>query len=146
MIEFNCRFGDPETQALLPLLKTPLGGLLHAAATGKLAAHTLGWSAGSAVAVVVAAKKYPDNPRSGDVISGIEQAEGDGVLVFHAGTARDGAEIVTAGGRVLAVAATGKDLDEARRRAYAGVGQIRLKGSQHRTDIALKAARGEIQV
>ncbi len=147
VIEFNCRFGDPETQALLPMLKTPLGGLLLAAATGKLGAYDkLSWKNGSAVAVVVAAKKYPDSPRSGDTIAGVDQAEGDDVRVFHAGTALDGEELVTSGGRVLAVSATGKDLDEARQRAYAGVGQIRIKGSQHRTDIALKAARGEITV
>ncbi|MFF1823361.1 phosphoribosylamine--glycine ligase [Kribbella sp. NPDC058245] len=147
VIEFNCRFGDPETQALLPMLKTPLGGLLLAAATGKLADYDqLSWKNGSAVAVVVAAKKYPASPRSGDPISGVDQAEGDDVRVFHAGTALDGEELVTSGGRVLAVSATGKDLDEARQRAYAAVGQIRIKGSQHRTDIALKAARGEIDV
>jgi len=147
VIEFNCRFGDPETQALLPLLNTPLGGLLYAAATGKLADHgPLSWKNAASVTVVVAAKKYPASPRKGDVITGIEQAEADDVRVFHAGTALDGEELVTAGGRVLAVSATGADLDEARQRAYAAVGQIRIKGSQHRTDIALKAARGEITV
>ena len=147
VIEFNCRFGDPETQALLPLLKTPLAGLLYAAATGKLADHgPLSWQSAASVAVVVAAKKYPSSPRSGDVISGVDQAEADAVRVFHAGTALDGDELVTSGGRVLAVSATGKDLDEARQRAYAAVGQIRIKGSQHRTDIALKAARGEVTV
>ena len=145
VIEFNCRFGDPETQALLPLLKTPLGGLLYAAATGKLGDQgPLSWRSGAAVAVVVAAKKYPAKPRSGDVITGIEQAEDGGVRVFHAGTALDGDQLVTAGGRVLAVSATGKDLDDARQRAYAGIGQIRIKGSQYRTDIALKAVRDEI--
>ena len=147
VIEFNCRFGDPETQALLPLLKTPLGGLLYAAATGRLEDQVpLNWSTGASVAVVVAAKKYPVNPRSGDVITGIEQAAAGGVRVFHAGTAIETGEVVTAGGRVLAVAATGKDLDEARQRAYAGVGQILIKGSQHRTDIALKASRGETEL
>ncbi|MBB6565145.1 phosphoribosylamine--glycine ligase [Kribbella sandramycini] len=147
VIEFNCRFGDPETQALLPMLKTPLGGLLLAAATGKLGDYDkLSWQNGSAVAVVVAAKKYPASPRSGDAIAGLDQAEGGDVRVFHAGTALADEELVTAGGRVLAVSATGKDLDEARQRAYAAVGQIRIKGSQHRTDIALKAARGEITV
>ncbi len=147
VIEFNCRFGDPETQALLPLLNTPLGGVLYAAATGKLADHgPLSWKNAASVTVVVAAKKYPASPRKGDVITGIEQAEADDVRVFHAGTALDGEELVTAGGRVLAVSATGADLDEARQRAYAAVGQIRIKGSQHRTDIALKAARGEITV
>jgi phosphoribosylamine--glycine ligase len=147
VIEFNCRFGDPETQALLPMLKTPLGGLLYAAATGKLADHgALSWRNASSVAVVVAAKKYPASPRKGDAITGIEQAEVDDVRVFHAGTALDDEELVTAGGRVLAVSAVGKDLAEARQRAYAAVGQIRIKGSQHRTDIALKAERGEITV
>ena len=147
VIEFNCRFGDPETQALLPLLKTPLGGLLYAAATGKLADFGfLSWQSAASVAVVVAAKRYPASPRSGDVINGVDQAEADGVHVFHAGTALDGDELVTSGGRVLAVSATGEDLDEARRRAYAAVGQIRIKGSQYRTDIALKAARGLIAV
>ena len=147
VIEFNCRFGDPETQALLPMLKTPLGGLLYAAATGKLADHgDLSWRNASAVTVVVAAKKYPSSPRNGDVITGIEQAESDTVRVFHAGTALEDDELVTAGGRVLAVSAVGKDLAEARQRAYAAVGQIRIKGSQYRTDIALKAERGEITV
>ncbi|MFI7059480.1 phosphoribosylamine--glycine ligase [Kribbella sp. NPDC050124] len=147
VIEFNCRFGDPETQALLPLLKTPLGGLLYAAATGRLADHgPLGWKDAAAVTVVVAAKKYPASPRKGDVIAGIDQAEGDDVRVFHAGTALEDDELVTSGGRVLAVSATGKDLDEARQRAYAAIGQIRIKGSQHRTDIALKASRGEVTV
>ncbi|TCC40911.1 phosphoribosylamine--glycine ligase [Kribbella speibonae] len=145
VIEFNCRFGDPETQALLPMLKTPLGGLLYAAATGKLADHgDLSWRNASSVAVVVAAKKYPVSPRKGDAITGVEQAESDAVHVFHAGTALADEELVTAGGRVLAVSAVGKDLAEARQRAYAAVGQIRIKGSQHRTDIALKAERGEI--
>ena len=147
VIEFNCRFGDPETQALLPMLKTPLGGLLYAAATGKLADQgDLSWRNASSVAVVVAAKKYPASPRKGDVITGIDQAESDDVRVFHAGTAIENGELVTAGGRVLAVSAVGKDLTEARQRAYAAVGQIRIKGSQHRTDIALKAERGEITV
>ena len=147
VIEFNCRFGDPETQALLPMLKTPLGGLLLAAATGKLADQgELSWRDAASVAVVVAAKKYPSSPRKGDPIAGVEQAESDDVRVFHAGTALEDDELVTAGGRVLAVSAVGKDLAEARQRAYAAVGQIRIKGSQHRTDIALKAERGEITV
>jgi phosphoribosylamine--glycine ligase len=147
VIEFNCRFGDPETQALLPMLKTPLGGLLLAAATGKLADQgDLSWRSATSVAVVVAAKKYPASPRKGDLIAGVDQAESADVRVFHAGTALDGEELVTSGGRVLAVSAVGKDLTEARQRAYAAVGQIRIKGSQHRTDIALKAERGEITV
>ena len=147
VIEFNCRFGDPETQALLPLLRTPLGSVLYAAATGRLDdLGPLSWRSGSAVTVVLAAKKYPAKPRSGDAIEGIAEAEESGVQVFQAGTARDGDDLVTAGGRVLAVTATGADLDAAREQAYGGVGLLRIKGSQHRTDIALKAARGEITV
>ena len=146
VIEFNCRFGDPETQALLPMLQSPLGALLYAAATGRLEEFgSLRWQTGSAVTVVVAAKKYPGKPRSGDVIEGIEDAEAS-VQVFHAGTALSDGELVTSGGRVLAVTAVGDDLDEARTKANAGVDLIRIKGSQHRTDIALKAARGEITV
>jgi phosphoribosylamine--glycine ligase len=129
------------------LLRTPLGSVLHAAATGRLdEIGPLSWRSGSAVTVVVAAKKYPAKPRSGDAIDGIAAAEEAGVQVFQAGTARDGDALVTAGGRVLAVTATGADLDAARERAYAGVGLIRIKGSQHRTDIAQKAARGDISV
>lgn len=148
VIEFNCRFGDPETQALLPMLQTPLGSVLLASATGKLdEVGTLHWHQGSAVTVVVAAKNYPAKPRGGDVITGIAAAEESGdVHVFHAGTAQDGDEVVTSGGRVLAVTGVGADLDAARKQAYAGVDQIRIKGSQHRTDIALKAARNEITV
>jgi len=147
VIEFNCRFGDPETQALLPMLQTPLGAVLYAAATGKLEEFgLLHWQPGAAVAVVVAAKKYPSSPRSGDVITGIDEAEASGALVFHAGTSVDGDDLVTSGGRVLAVTATGDDLTAARKRAYAAVDLIHIKGSQHRTDIALKAERGEITV
>ena len=148
VIEFNCRFGDPETQALLPMLQTPLGGLLYAAATGRLdEVGGLRWHQGSAVTVVVAAQNYPAKPRGGDVVTGLaEAAKGDDVQVFHAGTSADGDRLVTSGGRVLAVTATGDDLDQARRTAYAAVQLIEIDGSQYRTDIALKAARGEIAV
>ncbi len=147
VIEFNCRFGDPETQALLPMLQTPLGSVLYAAATGKLEEFgPLHWQPGSAVTVVVASKKYPSNPRKGDLITGLDEAQAAGALVFHAGTAVDGEDLVTAGGRVLAVTATGDDLPTARERAYAAVDLIRIKGSQHRTDIALNAARSDLAV
>jgi len=147
VIEFNCRFGDPETQALLPMLQTPLGSVLYAAATGKLEEFgPLHWQPGSAVTVVVASKKYPSNPRKGDLITGLDEAQAAGALVFHAGTAVDGEDLVTAGGRVLAVTATGDDLTTARERAYAAVDLIRIKGSQHRTDIALNAARSDLAV
>jgi phosphoribosylamine--glycine ligase len=143
VIEFNCRFGDPETQAVLALLRTPLSELLNAAATGTLAAHPpLDWAPGSAVTVVLAAEGYPGRPRTGDVITG---SEADGVL--HAGTRRreDGA-VVSTGGRVLSVVGVGADLDEARKDAYRRVDQIHLPGSHHRTDIALRAAQGEVAV
>jgi phosphoribosylamine--glycine ligase len=139
VIEFNVRLGDPDGQVVLALLATPLGGLLHAAATGALAAHPpLRWRAGAAVAVVLAAAGYPGPPRTGDVITG---ADRPGVL--HAGTARraDGA-LVTAGGRVLNCVATGADLAAARAAAYALVDGARFDGAQHRTDIARRAAEG----
>ena len=143
VVEFNARFGDPETQVVLPLLETPLAGLLHAAATGTLAAHPpLRWRPGAAVTVVVAAAGYPEAPRTGDPVTG---AEGEGVL--HAGTAvgADGT-VRSAGGRVLAVTATGADLAAARRTAYERVAAVRLAGAHWRTDIALAAVEGRISV
>ncbi|MCP9271415.1 phosphoribosylamine--glycine ligase [Mycolicibacterium arenosum] len=143
VVEFNCRFGDPETQAVLALLDTPLGGLLRAAATGELAAQPpLHWRDGAAVTVVVAAENYPGRPRVGDVIVG---AELEGVL--HAGTSRrDDGSVVSAGGRVLSVVGTGADLTAARAAAYAVLDSIRLPGSHFRTDIGLAAAEGEISI
>lgn len=141
VVEFNCRFGDPETQAVLALLDTPLGGLLNAAATGTLAQHPqLAWRAGAAVTVVIAAENYPARPRTGDVISG---SDADGVL--HAGTAKraDGA-IVSTGGRVLSVVGTGADLNAARAAAYRLIESIKLPGSHFRTDIGLAAEQGRI--
>ncbi len=143
VVEFNARFGDPETQVVLALLETPLGGLLHAAATGTLAEHPpLRWRAGSAVTVVVAAAGYPGTPRTGDVITGADQPG-----VIHAGTRRrDDGAVVSAGGRVLSVTAVGETLAAARDRAYALVDRVSLPDGQFRTDIALRAIRGEIGV
>lgn len=143
VVEFNCRFGDPETQAVLALLESPLGQLLNAAATGTLPDFgPLRWQDGSAVTVVLAAENYPLRPRTGDVITGSE-AEG----VLHAGTARreDGA-VVSSGGRVLSVVGTGKDLQAARADAYAKIEAVRLPGSHFRTDIGLAAAEGRISL
>ncbi|RLV01647.1 phosphoribosylamine--glycine ligase [Streptomyces griseocarneus] len=143
VIEFNARFGDPETQVVLARLKTPLAGLLHAAATGRLAElPPLRWSDGAAVTVVVASHNYPGTPRTGDVIEGLaDVASVDSAYVLHAGTAlNESGEVVSAGGRVLSVTATGSSLAEARDRAYEGVSHVRLAGSHHRTDIAAKAA------
>jgi phosphoribosylamine--glycine ligase len=143
VIEFNCRFGDPETQVVLALLRTPLAGLLRAVATGSLAdVPPLEWAEGSAVTVVVAADGYPGPPRVGDVITG---AEAEGVL--HAGTRRrDDGAVVSAGGRVLSIVGTGPDLDAARADAYRRLAGVNLPGSHHRTDIAAKAARGEVAI
>lgn len=136
VIEFNARFGDPETQVVLALLETPLAGLLRAAATGTLAAHPpLQWSAGSAVTVVVAAAGYPAKARSGDVITGAGSAG-----IFHAGTVVRDEQLVSAGGRVLSCTATGATLAEARDKAYALVDGVKMDGAQFRTDIALAAS------
>ena len=143
VIEFNCRFGDPETQAVLALLESPLGQLLNAAATGTLASFgELCWREGAAVTVVLAAENYPGRPRVGDVVVG---SEAGGVL--HAGTARrDDGAIVSSGGRVLSVVGTGPDLAAARLAAYDIIGSIKLPGSHFRTDIGLAAAEGKIRV
>lgn len=148
VIEFNARFGDPETQAVLARLRTPLGGVLLAAAKGELPADlALDWDPRTAVDVVMAAENYPDTPRKGDAITGLEAAnQRENVHVDHAGTAFDGEEIVTAGGRVLAVVALGENLIEAREAAYAGVRDIAWKGAQYRSDIALAAAENRIQI
>jgi phosphoribosylamine--glycine ligase len=145
VIEFNCRFGDPETQVVLPLLATPLGGLLHAAATGRLADHPpLEWTGGSAVTVVLASAGYPASSRNGDVIAGAEAGTGQ---VLHAGTARDAdGHLVTAGGRVLSVVATGPDLATARDEAYRRLKDVTFDGAQSRTDIAAAAVEGRISV
>ena len=139
VVEFNARFGDPETQVVLANLRTPLGHLLMAAATGSLSAHPpLAWNRGFAVTVVMAAHGYPVNARSGDVIHGLEHAaEIAGVDVFHAGTSVSDDGVITAtGGRVLSVTAHGESVAQARERAYAAVDLIRLDGAQYRRDIA----------
>jgi len=139
VVEFNARFGDPETQPLLALLESPLAVVLAAAAQGRLdEVGPLSWRDGAAVAVVVAAEHYPATPTTGTLVHGLSAAErDDAVQVIHAGTRSDGeGGIVTSGGRVLAVTAVGDDVPAAREKAYAGVAQIRIDGSHHRTDIA----------
>ncbi len=147
VIEFNARFGDPETQAVLARLKTPLGGILLAAANGTLDdAEQLRWSSQTAVDVVIAAENYPDTPVKGGIIHGLEEANAvPNVHVMHAGTSTDAdGNTIVSGGRVLAVVALGDDLASARASAYAGVAKISWPGAQSRSDIALKAERGEI--
>ncbi len=146
VVEFNTRLGDPETQVVLARLRSPLGALLMATATGALAdAPTPRWSSEAAVAVVVAAHGYPDSPRTGDPVTGLDAVAATGAVVLHAGTA-DATDVdsagglVSAGGRVLSVVGTGADLAAARATAYAGVAAVQLPGSHHRTDIALVAS------
>ena len=148
VIEFNARFGDPETQVVLARLNSSLSELLMAAASGKLSSLAeLDWKPESAVTVVMAAKGYPDSPVSGAAISGMEQAQDQGSLVYHAGTKiNEAGELLVNGGRVLSVTAIGSDLAVARMQAYAGVERIRFDGEHHRSDIALKAALGEIRL
>lgn len=152
VVEFNARFGDPETQVVLARLVTPLASVLMAAATGELAQlPPLRWRPQSAVTVVIAAENYPGVPAAGDLIEGLDSpvltggAE-TGPYVLHAGTATTPEGVVSAGGRVLSVVGLGDDLASARECAYAGVEAIRLRGSHHRTDIALAAAEGRIHL
>ena len=142
VVEFNARFGDPETQAVLALERTPLGALLHAAATGTLdVTEPPHWRPGAAVTVVLAAAGYPASPRTGDVIEGLDEAAAvDGVRVLHAGTTMRDGQVVTAGGRVLSVTGVGDDLTQARERAYQAARLVRFDGVQYRTDIAATAA------
>jgi phosphoribosylamine--glycine ligase len=139
VIEFNARFGDPETQVVLARLRTPLGSLLRAAATGGLAqVGPLEWRPEAAVTVVLAAPGYPASPVLGGVVEGLEVAGAQpGVVVLHAGTALDPqGRVVSTGGRVLSVVATGADVAAARERAYRAVALLHFDGAQHRTDIA----------
>ena len=141
VIEFNARFGDPETQVLIPRLKTPLATLLFKAATGDLAGTTLDWKDDSAVTVVLAAEGYPAAPKSGGAITGFTAI--DNVQIYHAGTSATEQGVAASGGRVLTVTGIGEDLTEARNRAYRAISQIRLAGSFYRTDIALNASVAE---
>ncbi len=141
VIEFNARFGDPETQVLIPLLKTPLAQLLYKAATRNLEGTALEWRDESAVTVVLAAKGYPSAPQSGDLIGKFPTVEN--TVIYHAGTTRNEKGLVSSGGRVLTVTGTGGDLTEARDRAYRAISHISLEGSFYRSDIAFNASVAE---
>ena len=141
VIEFNARFGDPETQVLIPLLKTPLAQLLYKAATRNLEGTQLEWRDDSAVTVVLAAKGYPSAPQSGDLIGKFPTIEN--TVIYHAGTTRNEKGLVSSGGRVLTVTGTGSDLTEARDRAYRAISHITLEGSFYRSDIAFNASVAE---
>ena len=142
VLEFNCRFGDPETQSLVPLVESDLLEALAAAAAGELEGVSLATGQGAAVTVVMAAQEYPQKGDRGSEITGIEDAEAGGALVFHAGTALHGSELVTNGGRILGVTGRGETISAARDAAYAGVSHIAFAGARHRADIALAAAEG----
>ena len=143
VLEFNCRLGDPETQAVLPLLDSDLLEVILACLEGGASSVDLTWSEQTAVDVVLAAAGYPESPRRGDPVTGVAAvAAMPGILVFHAGTVRDRGTLKTGGGRVLNIVGTGGTLDEARRRAYTAVEGIRFKGKQYRRDIAGLAGGG----
>jgi phosphoribosylamine--glycine ligase len=140
VLEFNCRFGDPETQVILPLLESDLLEVMLACVEGRLAELSLQWRDGAAATIVAASAGYPGEYVTGKPIIGAENAEAQGCLVFHAGTTWDGGTLRTAGGRVLAVTGMGADLRAAVEKAYAGIGEIRFDGVQYRTDIGRDAA------
>jgi phosphoribosylamine--glycine ligase len=136
LIEYNVRFGDPETQALMLRLDCDLGELLLACAQARLRHVPARWSADTAITVVLASKGYPEAPRTGTLIKGVEAAEAAGAVVFHAGTRRDEAgQLIATGGRVLAVSAKGGDAEIARARAYSAIEKIEWQGGFHRRDI-----------
>jgi phosphoribosylamine---glycine ligase len=141
VLEFNCRFGDPETQAILPRLEGDFLGALAGAAEGALGGLDLSVGPEAAVSVVLAARGYPEAPETGIELQGLDEAEETGALVFHAGTASRDGRVLSAGGRVLNVTGTGDSVSEARERAYAAVELIDFPGAQHRRDIASRAVR-----
>jgi len=139
VLEFNCRFGDPETQAVLPLLESDLVPVMQAVIDSRLDEAEIRWKDKKAVCVIMASGGYPRKYEKGFKITGIEEAEKiEGITVFHAGTAKEGDSIVTAGGRVLGVTALGDNLDSAARLAYKGVEKISFKGAHYRKDIGRK--------
>jgi phosphoribosylamine--glycine ligase len=140
VLEFNCRFGDPETQSLLPRLEGDVLGALAAAAAGDARGAALTTGDDAAVTVVIAAQDYPDRGDRGSRIEGVEEAEGAGALVFHAGTAAHDGRLVTNGGRIIGVTALGSTLERARTRAYEAATRIEFPGARYRTDIAREAA------
>jgi phosphoribosylamine---glycine ligase len=138
LLEYNCRFGDPETQPIMARVRGDLGAVLLGVARGDLPVGSLAWDARVAVCVVVAAAGYPGTPRLGDPIGGLDAPHEDGVTIFHAGTARRGDALVSAGGRVLGVTALGISVQQARAKAYAAVDRIELVGKQVRRDIGAR--------
>jgi phosphoribosylamine---glycine ligase len=138
VLEFNVRLGDPETQPLMQRISSDFGDLLWSAAHTQLAGSTIGWNPGASVCVVMAAAGYPGTPRTGDVITGIEDC---GAVVFQAGTSRTGRGLTASGGRVLGVTASGETLPAAIENTYAAVGRIHFDGMQFRRDIGRKGLK-----
>jgi len=145
LLEYNCRFGDPETQVVLPRLLSSLAEVLQATAEGRLAEADVRWSPERCVCVVLSAGGYPGDYQQGQSITGLEPAEAPGTLVFHAGTAQREGQLVTAGGRVLNVSAVGATFAEARRAAYAAAERLHFSDCYYRQDIALRAELWEQQ-
>src|SRR5437867_2575653 len=146
VLEFNCRFGDPETQALLPRMKSDLLPLLKATIDGKIDDHSIDWDKRASVTVVLASAGYPGKYETGKIISGLDDvAKLEDVQVFHAGTKRANGKIRTAGGRVLAVTALGSTIKEARERAYEAVSRIQFENCQYRRDIALNVVGANVE-
>ena len=143
VIEYNCRFGDPETQPIMMRLQSDLASLCLAALDGKLDQTEIQWDPRPTLGVVMAAGGYPDNYRKGDVIEGLDQADSDTVKVFHAGTAEKDGQVVTSGGRVLCVTGVGDTVSEAQANAYQGVKQITWSNAQYRSDIGYRAVARE---
>jgi phosphoribosylamine--glycine ligase len=143
VLEFNCRFGDPETQPILARLRSDLTELCEAALDGRLGAASLDWDPRAAVGIVLAAHGYPDKVRKGDIIAGLDAAARLPGKVFHAGTALRGADVVTSGGRVLCAVGLGDSVGAARRQAYDLVDAISWDGMQHRRDIGYRAVERE---
>src|SRR5437660_11258290 len=146
VLEFNCRFGDPETQALLPRMKSDLLPLLGAAIDGKIDSYTIDWDKRATVTVVLASAGYPGKYETGKPISGLDDAAKlEDVHIFHAGTKRANGKIRTAGGRVLSVTALGSTIKEARERAYEAVSRIQFENCQYRRDIALSVVAANVE-
>ena len=144
VLEFNARFGDPETQAILPRLNSDLLEAMERSVTpGGLDGYELEWKRSWAVTVVLASRGYPESSSKGDVIKGLRSIDSLNVEVFHAGTALEGGDVVTAGGRVLNVTGLGETAAEARKKAYEAAHKIDFDGKQMRSDIALRAVEGE---
>lgn len=141
VVEFNCRFGDPETQAVLPLLDGDLAQIMYACAKGTLTADMVHWKDAAACCVIMASAGYPASSHKGDVISGLDAVDKEDVMVFHSGTAKKDGQYVTNGGRVLGVTAVAPDLQSAIEKAYANVKRIHFDGQQVRSDIGAKGLK-----